>query len=72
MLLEGREGFVRRRRIQVEHAESAPARLTTAQGHAGDIDRLLTEELADVGLSVTRFWTDDRNDFGLLLARRAR
>ena len=31
----------------------------------------LTDELADVGLTVDQFWTDDRNDFGLLLARRS-
>ncbi len=31
----------------------------------------LTAELADVGLHVDRFWTDDRGDFGLLLARRS-
>lgn len=31
----------------------------------------LIVELADVGLDVDRFWTDDRGDFGLLLARRS-
>ena len=31
----------------------------------------LTAELHDAGLEVERFWTDDRNDFGLFLARRS-